>query len=601
MKEKKFLWQLYPSYLIVIAISLVLMFVYTSGMFKTFYIDQTTIDLKARTELVESQAHYFVANKRYDDLSALLTKTGQKVSTRFSIINAKGTVLADSDQEASVMDNHSTRPELILALNGQWGVATRYSKTLQTEMLYVAKPIILNNEVVGAIRSSIPMNNLDDTLALLTKKGLIWAGLICIFSGFVGIAVSRKITKPIAALTKGAEEFSEGNFDYIITAPDTKEFRTLSNSLNNMAGQLKERMRTILKQSQEKESILSNMSEGVITVDKDKKITTINQAAKTYFCNNQADLIGRSVEEVIRNTTIQTLIQKALDNQVSVETDITISHPQPYQLQAQGTCLLDSHNKCTGALIVIHNITHIKKLEAIRTNFVANVSHELKTPVTLIKGFLETLFRGAADNKVERDEFLSIIQDHANRLDAIIEDLLSLSRIEQENNEESIETNTEILNNVIKQAVNFCSKNAQNRHTKLIFNSSKDILSKINFTLMEQAVINLIDNAIKYSPENSTVKIDITQSSLETIITVSDQGVGIPKTHIPHLFERFYRVDKARSREIGGTGLGLSIVKHIAQAHKGSVSVNSKENEGSHFLIHIPTTQSNKEEENNNG
>jgi two-component system, OmpR family, phosphate regulon sensor histidine kinase PhoR len=599
MKEKKLLWQLYPSYLIVIAVTLLLMCVYAAGAFNEFYFNQTTNDLKSRTVLIETQSVDYLQTHKYKELTSLLVDQGQKINTRFTIIDRTGTVVADSDEDPSVMDNHKNRPEIVKSLGGKWGTSTRYSRTLRTEMLYISKPIKINNQIVGAIRSSVSINELDTALSKLTKKLLGWALLICLFSGVISFFVSRKITAPIEALTKGADEFSKGNFDYRVSAPKTKEFRKLSDSLNNMAGQLKERMKTILKQSHEKESILSNMAEGIITVDNEKKITTINQAAKNYFCENNEELIGRSVGEVIRNSTIQSLINSALDSQSRTEDFLTLSHPQKKTIHAHSVCLIDTKKRSAGALVVLHDITNIKKLESIRKNFVANVSHELKTPVTLIKGFLETLFRGAAENKDERDEFLTIIQEHANRLEAIIEDLLSLSRIEQENDNETIETDNENLNEVIKKAIGSCKEKAEKRGSEIVFNTDGKSIAKINASLIEQAIINLVDNAVKYSPEKSKVVVGLEITSSENIITVSDMGTGIPEKHITHLFERFYRVDKARSREIGGTGLGLAIVKHIAQAHNGSVSVKSKENEGSQFSIHLPTNQRSLKEESN--
>ena len=241
------------------------------------------------------------------------------------------------------------------------------------------------------------------------------------------------------------------------------------------------------------------------------------------------------------------------------------------------------------------DMDQIKKLEAMRKNFVANVSHELKTPITLITGFLETLLGGAMHNKDELVEFLQIIQKHAHRLDAIIDDLLSLSRIEQEHDNESIDKGRHSLNEVIKKAMGSCEEKALKKDISLSFSASETICATINPSLIEQAIINLSDNAIKYSPEGSKVQLSLSQTDTHIAIQVKDEGKGIPDKHIPHLFERFYRVDKARSREMGGTGLGLAIVKHIAQAHNGSVHVESTLDSGSVFSIHLPTLVNNTE------
>jgi len=599
MKNKKLIWQLYPSYLLVIFITLILLLTYTSSAFKTFYINQTTKDLRARTVLIEKQVIPYFKSQNFNKLTSLISEQGKEITTRFTIVDAKGKVLSDSDENPEKMDNHASRPEISQALSDKWGIATRYSRTLQTKMLYIAKPIKQNNKIIGVIRSSIPINELDNTLRGLIKKMVLWGLLISIFSAMIGFFVSRKISAPIKDFSEVADELSKGNFNFKLPVPKTQEFKKLAEAFNNMSFQLKDRMQTIINHSSEKEAILSNMVEGIITVDKEATITTMNQAAKNYFDIEKEEVAGHSINEIIRHTTIQKVIQKALTTQELIEEDISLTHPQELFLHVHGMCLTNANEECIGALVVLHNLTRIRKLENMRKNFVANVSHELKTPITLIKGFLETLFRGALDDKKEREEFLTIIQEHTIRLEAIIEDLLSLSRIEQENENNLIETENESLNEVIEKSISSCQKKGANKGISIVFNSSKLLSAKLNFSLIEQALINLIDNAIKYSPSNSQIEIVLTQSPSENRITVIDQGCGIQKKHIPHLFERFYRVDNARSRELGGTGLGLAIVKHIAESHKGTASLKSFEGKGSQFSIHLPINQSHSKEKSN--
>jgi two-component system, OmpR family, phosphate regulon sensor histidine kinase PhoR len=593
MKERKLIWELYPSYILLIFVSLVLMLLYTSSSFKTFYISQTTDALKTRTTLMETQVIPFLITPNQGELSTkslskLLSKQGAEALTRFTLISPNGDVIADSDKNSKHMDNHASRPEIIESLEGNWGSSTRYSRTLQTEMLYISKPLFYNDSLVGVFRSSVPINKLAAPLALLTKKLLIGGCFISLFSALIGFIVSRKIRKPIADLTKGAEEFAKGNFEYTLPLPKIEEFKTVALALNNMASQLNDRMNTILKHAQEKDAILYNMVEGVITVNKEGQIKTINDSAKKYICSNNMNVQGLFIHEVIRNTTIQQIVQSALDSTDLIETDVELNTPQKLSLHIHGISLKDSENITTGALIVFHDVTRLRSLENMRKNFVANVSHELKTPITLIKGFLETLFRGAINNKDDREEFLKIINNHADRLDSIINDLLSLSRIEQEHDNDSIETNFEDIVPVIEKSILSCKSHASKKEIDIIFTPQDPIITKLNISLLEQAVINLIDNAIKYSASKNKVTISLEKTSTEISLTVSDMGRGIPEKHIAHLFERFYRVDKDRSRELGGTGLGLAIVKHIAQAHNGHVSVTSKSGEGSQFTIHLP-------------
>jgi len=587
MTDKKLIWHIYPSYVLVIVVSLLLMLLYGASSFKTFYHNQTETSLKDRTLLIEQQVVPFLANSKRASLKALLKKQGHLTNTRFTVVDPQGVVLADSNEQPSKMDNHANRPEIMQALNGKWGLATRYSRTLQTNMLYTAKPIYQNDRIMGVIRSSISINDLNETLASLTKKMVIAGLFICLFSAMIGLLVAQKISRPIQVLTLGAEKFSKGYFDDVLPLPTTTELKILTQSLNNMASMLKEKLQTIEKHSNEKEAILEHMVEGVITVDNESKITSINKAASTYLSTDLPLVVGMRINEVVRHTDFQQLVQSALKTDQLIQKDIVLNQPIALHLHANSIGFLTESNLINGALIVLHDVTHLKQLEQMRIDFVANVSHELKTPITLIKGFLETLQSGAADNKQHRDEFLGIMNTHANRLETIIDDLLSLSKIERDAENGLIETTDCRLDEAITSAVQACQKKATDKHVQLNTHIIKTVCS-VNASLIQQALINLIDNAIKYSPENSAVSISLTQDNTHHIMTVADEGAGIPVHHLHHLFERFYRVDKARSRDQGGTGLGLAIVKHIAQAHQGGVTVESDLKKGSTFSIRIP-------------
>ncbi len=385
----------------------------------------------------------------------------------------------------------------------------------------------------------------------------------------------------------GIRSFSHDNFEYYLKLPYIFELRQLAQSFNLMGIKLHERLLGLKKDSYEKDIILSNMVEGIITVDKHEKIMTINEPACRYFMYSKPDnIVGSAVNEVIRNTSIQQLIRQSLDNNELVEGEFVVRRPKQLYLHSNISPLTGADGECLGVVIVLHDISHSKELENMRRNFVANVSHELKTPVTLIKGFLETLFRGAMDSKAERHEFLQIIQTHANRLDAIIDDLLSLSKFEE--SKDSISKSTYNVNDVIKKAIIVCKANAEKKNVSLVYQPKENITTQINASLIEQATVNLIDNAIKYSNVNDSVKISLFVTNECFVINILDTGSGIPEKDIPHLFERFYRVDKARSRELGGTGLGLAIVKHISLVHNGKVLVKSEEGKGSQFSIHIP-------------
>ncbi len=357
-----------------------------------------------------------------------------------------------------------------------------------------------------------------------------------------------------------------------------------------MAVELREHIDTVMRQRNEIEAVLSSMVEGVIAVDMEERVISMNHAAARMFRCDLAEVQGRSIQEVVRNTVLQQFVKNALSSQEAVEKEIVLSSDIDRFLNGHGTLLRDAEGKQIGALIVLNDVTRLLRLEKIRREFVANVSHEIKTPITAIKGFVETLRDGAVENHEDAERFLEIIGKHVDRLEVIIEDLLSLSRIEQEAEREKVVLDEGRLKDVLETAIQVCEAGAIAKKIGVELSCAEEIVAKLDPQLLEQAIVNLIDNAIKYSNDGGTVRVEALQRESETIISVRDQGCGIEKEHLPRLFERFYRVDKARSRQLGGTGLGLAIVKHIAQAHGGRVAVESIPGKGSTFSIHLPKT-----------
>jgi len=357
-----------------------------------------------------------------------------------------------------------------------------------------------------------------------------------------------------------------------------------------MAVELRGHIDTVMRQRNEIEAVLSSMVEGVIAVDMEEQVISMNDAAAKMFGLNSSEAQGRSIQEVVRNTALQQFVKNALSSQETVEKEIVLSSDGDRFLNGHGTSLCDVEGKQIGALIVLNDVTRLLRLEKIRREFVANVSHEIKTPITAIKGFVETLRDGAVENHEDAERFLEIIGKHVDRLEAIIEDLLSLSRIEQEAGREEVVLDEGRLKDVLETAIQVCEAGAMAKKIEIELSCAGKIVANLDPQLLEQAVVNLIDNAIKYSNDGGTVRVEASQRENETLISVRDQGCGIEKQHLPRLFERFYRVDKARSRQMGGTGLGLAIVKHIAQAHGGRVTVESIPGKGSIFTIHLPKT-----------
>jgi two-component system phosphate regulon sensor histidine kinase PhoR len=452
-------------------------------------------------------------------------------------------------------------------------------------MMYVAVPLMADGTTVGVVRTSIPVSAVDEALHSIYGRialgGLAVAALAAVISFFI----SRRISRPLEAMRRGADRFAQGELDHRMEVFDYVEFESLAKAMNHMASRLDERIRTVIHQRNEQKAVLASMVEGVLAVDNEERIINLNKAAAEMIGVNPEEAMDRTLQEVIRNPALQEFVAHTRESEFPVEGDIELGEDRDRFVQTHGTVLRGADGKGIGVLVVLNDVTHLVKLENIRRDFVANVSHELKTPITSIKGFVETLLDGGMDNPVDARHFLNIVAKHADRLNAIIEDLLSLSRIEQGVERNEIALDVGPVREVLEAAVRICEEKGRAKEIGIHLECDDAIQAKINPRLLEQAVVNLLDNAIKYSESGSTI---LVKGEEGVTITVADQGNGIPEEHLPRLFERFYRVDKARSRQEGGTGLGLAIVKHIVQSHKGRIEVESRLNEGTTFMIRLP-------------
>ncbi len=358
--------------------------------------------------------------------------------------------------------------------------------------------------------------------------------------------------------------------------------------MNDMAASLDERMQTIIGQRNELEAILSSMIEGVIALDLKETIISINNAAARMFCRKHSELINRSVQEAIRNPNFHRFVRLAFRDETRREEDLFFYINCEAVLEARSSALKHARGERTGILIVLNDVTRLRRLENMRKDFAANVSHEIKTPLTAIKGFVETLKTGALNHPEESVRFLGIIEKHTNRLNAIIDDLMKLSLIEQKTDKKEILLENRQLLPIMQSARQVCQSMADEKAIQIILSCEETLSINLNAALMEQAFVNLLDNAVKYSRTGGSIEIEVQQSDIELSVSFRDHGIGIAAEHLPRLFERFYRADPSRSRKLGGTGLGLAIVKHIVNAHAGKITVESSPGKGSEFVIHIP-------------
>ena len=545
--------------------------------------NQMITDVKLVSKIIELEKKQGVNDYSFEISSRIKEIT----DARFTLIEKDGKVVFDSEVDINTMENHSGRIEFREALKGKLGISNRFSVTLNKDFLYIAYPVIENAGINLVVRLSKPLTDIK-SLILKTQQELVGAFLIgLIISLIMGYSVAVYISRPLKKITATANNIAAGDFSEKLYYRGNDEIKDLTLSFNKMAKKLGKTVGELKHRNSNMSSILDNVVSGIIAVDKDEKVLFMNKAAAEYIGIKKPGNEGQFAIKAIRDNGLDEFIKYLISNQgLSIE-EMKFSRNEHKQFIVNGNPMYgDDKENPYGYIIVIHDITEIKRLENIRTDFVANVSHELKTPLTSIIGFAETLKNGGVDDKATEENFLGIIMEEANRLQKLIDDILSLSEIESKKiaNEQKF-----LVSQCIQEVVFMLESQAVEKSQTLKFeNDTYDVLLNANRNQFKQMLINLIENAIKYTPEKGAISVALKDVNNEILIEVEDNGIGIPNESIDRIFERFYRVDKARSRELGGTGLGLSIVKHIVQILNGKISVKSELGEGTKFTISIP-------------
>jgi len=483
-------------------------------------------------------------------------------------------------------------PLVAEARQGRTASDTRYDIATGRRRLVVAVPAGRPGEppqriVELSADTTAPDKALRKAQARLAG-GLLGSGILAVVAGWL---VARRAVRPVEALCEAAGRLAGGEVETALPHADLAEVAALASAFGRLREQIVERGLTIGRQGTQQEAVLGSMIEGVLAIDARQRIVGMNRAAADLLSVDFDDVLRRPLQEVVRNPDLRRFALLAIDCREPVEDDLVLRGQRDRTIRLRGTALRDVSGE-GGAVIVLNDVTDIERLETVRRDFVANVSHELKTPVASIKGFVETLLDGAVEDPGSARRFLEIVGRQADRLASIIEDLLALSRIEQSEGAGNLPLEPTRIAEVFRAVLADCGPRAAERSIRLETHCPDTLEAAVNPPLLEQAVINLVDNAIKYSEPGREVRLEAGSEpgadDSRLVIRVADQGAGIAAEHLPRLFERFYRVDKARSRKLGGTGLGLSIVKHIVQAHGGSIAVESSLGVGSTFEIRLP-------------
>lgn len=571
------------TYLLLIFISMLILGLAMLGSIQDHYLNYLKNEMGKEAELVNEIIAPLMFNGDLVGLKNISGELGNKIKTRISIIDKQGVVLGDSSYNIEKMENHKDRPEIKKALQGSKGVATRYSTTLENQTMYLALPIEVGNDVLGVVRLSLSLKDINENILKLKLILLLSILLATIVVTLISYYLAKGITRPIEDISLKASQIAQGDFKQRIFSSSQDELGKLARDINNMSSALENKMLEITANQKRLKAILNHIASGVLVIDILGKIQVINPTAQKMFGFFDNKTVGINYQSIIRNFTLQESIEQTIKTAETNTCEFFTIYPQKYYLKAYITPVVQE-NKINQIVIVFHDITSLRKLEKMKTDFVANASHELRTPVSAIKGFAETLLDGAMEDEKLRDKFMGIIDKEAERLIRLINDLLDLSKLEEK--QEKIFTEKFNIVDLLKECKTNFLIYAREKDISLEFICEEDFLEvEGNRDLLKQAFINLIENSIKYTPHGGEVYLKLWQENSLLKISIRDTGVGIPSEDIPRIFERFYRVDKARSREIGGTGLGLSIVKHILELHKAKIYVESQENKGSTFTV----------------
>jgi len=592
MRHSPIFLRLYAGFAIVILFSVMIVGLMVQRQIEQASLRDISNNLTSQAYILQ-QSFADAGHQSQTQIQRQVVQIGQRIDTRITLLSKVGEVIADSEFPPAQMDNHRYRPEVIAAHKNNIGQSRRYSKTLKKPMLYVAVAVATTSDKeLGYIRTALSTERIDEEINYLRRVIIIAASLTGLIALFIGYWLAMSFARPLKQMTLIAKNYAHGRYQLRIPSHRRDEIGDLARSLNQMADVSAQRFDIIKTERDQLSTILKSMNEGVITVTNHGLITHVNAAACRMLRTSSERCLGHSLKDIDASNHLEQAFAKCQQDGTSVERQIQLSgyaFARHYRLHV--TLLKQSND--AGAILVLQDVTDVQRIDKMRADFVANASHELKTPITAIRGFAETLLE---DDQIEasmQQRFMSKIHGQSIRLSDLVSDLLALSRLE--NNDEAFNTQVN-LQQVVQRVCANLQAVAQNQLVNLELSINDDakqgpILVLGDDQALGQMATNLIDNAIKYTPQGGKISVSLELQGDVAVFSVSDNGLGIDVADQDRIFERFYRVDKARSKSLGGTGLGLAIVKHIAQSHKGHIQLQSQLNQGSTFSVRIPVWQ----------
>ncbi len=567
----------YLAIILTLSLAGLLAFSHTS---KNLYRETIAGNLRDAAVILGGEAGSALSRRDVAAFEGRIRQTARELNMRITLVDAAGVVLADSHENAAAMENHANRPEFIEALSGKSGVSSRFGSTRGQEAIYVAVPVERHGTIAGAIRTSMVLKDIH-LPRMLTVHMIEIAAVLSLAALLAAFLIARGASRPIRRLTDAASSLASGNFDTRVFLDRDDEFRTLADTFNTMSQQLKDSFEAVARGRSELKSIIDSLRAGLVAIDRKGTVVYCNESMKTIFGRKEA-AEGRPYWEVFGHGAIVELMEKAKTGGTA-SLDEAVIGDRTYlssatRIEPQGE-----------TVIVFNDITGIRQLEKIKKDLVANVSHELRTPLTSIKGFAETLEEEVGE---PQRHYVAIIRRNTDRLIRIVEDLLVLSKLEEKQAE--MELAAVDPADLVEEVARAFEHQAAKKGLALKVDAAPDLPTLVadRFKL-EQMLANLLDNAVKYT-DAGEVRVTVKPGPATVTIEVHDTGIGIPADKVPRIFERFYVVDKSRSRQMGGTGLGLAIVKHIVLLHGGDIRVESAPGAGTHFFITLPLRPSQK-------
>ena len=576
--KKNLFYKIFFSYLVIICISFFLLDVFMRSEVKDVLTAHIETELLSYAKLIDQTS--------LEKASEHLNQVAQISQSRITLIDERGKVLADSEKEAALLENHFNRPELQEARLRGTGKSVRFSNSIGIDMLYIAIAVKDGTKIKGYIRLARPIHDMQNAINKVYQYILLSLFIVAIISLIIALFFSYRLSAPIKAMEKFTEKLRQGEPVGTIILDTTDETKTLADNINYLVEELKDKIRIANEEKSKLVTAFTNMNEGVLIINEQDLIEFISPVLSNMLAIQYDDVNGKTIMEAFRSVDLQKAFLEFKKTHVNVSREIILGNIEPIILSVSISAV-HGHPDEEKTMIVFHDITKLKKLEQIRVDFVANVTHEIRTPLTAIIGYLETIKDGAINNIEETKRFIDIILKQAERLNRLVEDLLTISNIEMKETKLNFESVS--LNIALANVISLVETKAKLKNITIQNDVRENIAPiKADKDKLTQIFVNVLDNAVKFTPESGNVFITADEADVQTIVSISDTGIGVPKDEIQRLGERFYRVDRSRSRDLGGTGLGLSIVKHLMIAHGGKMEIESQLGRGTKVSLFFP-------------